>query len=105
MENEFEQFAGFQWDKGNIDKNLHKHDVENWECEQIFFNEPLIILEDQKHALEEKRWAALGKTDFDRLLMVIFTKRSRLIRVISARDMNKKEKKYYEENGQTNSEV
>ena len=105
MENEFEQFAGFQWDNGNIDKNLHKHDVENWECEQIFFNEPLIILEDQKHTPMEKRWAAFGKTDFNRLLTVIFTKRGKLLRVISARDMNKKEKKYYEEKGQTNSEV
>lgn len=105
MENEFGQFTAFQWDKGNTDKNLHKHNGENWECEQIFFNEPLIILEDQKHTLLEKRWAALGKTDFDRLLTVIFTKRGRLLRVISARDMNKKEKKYYEETGQADSEV
>jgi uncharacterized protein len=105
MENEFEQLVGFQWDQGNIDKNLHKHGVANWECEQIFFNEPLIILEDQKHTHTEKRWAAFGKTDFDRLLAVIFTKRGRLLRVISARDMNKKEKKYYEQSGQKNSEV
>ena len=60
MENEFEQFTGFQWDKGNIDKNLHKHDVENWECEQIFFNELLIILEDQKHTLT---WIPIQITD------------------------------------------
>ena len=96
MKDEFEQFIGFQWDKANIDKNLLKHQVQNWECEQIFFNEPLIILEDQKHTHTEKRWAALGKTDFYRLLIVIFTKRGKLLRVISARDMNKKEKKYYE---------
>lgn len=99
MKSEFEQFTGFQWDAGNIDKNLLKHCVENWECEQIFFNEPLIILEDPKHSLSEKRWAAFGKTDTDRLLTVIFTRRGRLLRIISARDMNRKERKYYEEIG------
>lgn len=99
MENEFEQFAGFQWDGANIDKNLLKHNVENWECEQIFFNEPLIILDDPTHSLSEKRWAAFGKTDADRVLTVIFTRRGKLLRVISARDMNRKERKYYEEIG------
>ena len=96
MENELERFTGFQWDEGNIDKNLFKHDVENWECEQIFFNEPLIILNDPKHSLSENRWAAFGKIDTDRLLTVIFTRRDKLLRVISARDMNRKERKYYE---------
>ncbi len=99
MKNEFEQFTGFQWDEANIDKNLLKHNVENWECEQIFFNEPLIILDDPAHSLSEKRWAAFGKTDADRLLTVIFTRRGKLLRVISARDMNRKERKYYEEIG------
>jgi hypothetical protein len=55
MKHEFDQFTGFQWDKGNINKNLDKHNVENWECEQFFFNEPLIILDDQKHSFSEKR--------------------------------------------------
>ena len=99
MKNEFEQFTGFQWDESNINKNLLKHNVENWECEQIFFNEPLIILDDPTHSLSEKRWAAFGKTDTDRLLTVIFTRRGKLLRVISARDMNRKERKYYEEIG------
>ncbi len=96
MENIFEQFTGFQWDTGNINKNLMKHKVENWECEQVFFNEPLIILEDSKHSITEKRWAALGKTDAERFLIVIFTKRDTFIRVISARDMSRKERNYYE---------
>jgi uncharacterized DUF497 family protein len=99
MENVFEAFVGFQWDEGNLDKNLVKHNVENWECEQIFFNEPLIILDDPGHSRSERRWAAFGRTDAGRLLVVIFTKRSDLIRVISARDMNKKERNFYEEMG------
>ncbi len=99
MINEFEQFTGFQWDEGNIDKNLLKHRIQNWECEQIFFNEPLIILDDPKHSVSEKRWAAFGLTDAGRFLAVIFTKRRKLLRVISARDMNRKERKFYEKNG------
>lgn len=99
MEKEFIHFVGFQWDQGNIDKNLIKHDIENWECEQVFFNRPLLVLDDPKHSISEKRWAAFGKTDIDRLLIVIFTKRDNLIRVISAREMNKKERKFYDEKG------
>jgi uncharacterized DUF497 family protein len=99
MTNDLEQFTGFQWDEGNIDKNLLKHQIQNWKCEQIFFNEPLIILDDPKHSLSEKRWAAFGQTDAGRLLTIIFTKREKLLRVISARDMNRKEKKFYEKSG------
>jgi uncharacterized DUF497 family protein len=99
MENEFDNFVGFQWDQGNIDKNLIKHNVENWESEQVFFNKPLLVLDDPKHSIPEKRWAAFGKTDTDRFLIVIFTRKGGLIRVISARDMNKKERKFYDEKG------
>ena len=95
---ELDQFTGFQWDEDNINKNLYKHRVENWECEQIFFNEPLIILDDPKHSSSEKRWAAFGKTDAGKLLTVIFTKRDSLIRVISARTMKRKERTFYEKN-------
>jgi uncharacterized DUF497 family protein len=98
MKFELDQFTGFQWDEGNINKNLYKHRVENWECEQVFFNEPLIILFDPKHSSSEKRWAAFGKTDAGKLLTVIFTRRSSLIRVISARTMKRKERNFYEKN-------
>ena len=99
MENQFDEFVGFQWDEGNIDKNLIKHNVENWECEQVFFNKPLLVLDDLRHSIAEKRLAAFGKTDAARLLVVVFTKRSNLLRVISARDMNARERRFYEEKG------
>ena len=99
MEKMFEQFSGFQWDRGNIDKNLIKHNVKNWECEQVFFNRPLLVLDDPKHSSSEKRWAAFGKTDTDRFLVVIFSKRNNLVRIISAGDMNKRERKSYDEKG------
>ena len=93
----FNGFEGFQWDAGNSQKNLVKHNVHNWECEQVFFNQPLLILNDPGHSAEENRWAALGKTDSSRLLVIIFTRRGNLLRVISARDMIQKERQYYEE--------
>jgi hypothetical protein len=97
MENVFDNFLGFEWDQGNIDKNLVKHNVENWECEQVFFNKPLLVLEDPRHSIAERRWAVFGKTDRGRFLVVVFTRRGNLLRVISARDMNKKERQFYEE--------
>ena len=99
MEKMFEQFSAFQWDKGNIDKNLIRHNVENWECEQVFFNRPLLVIDNSKHSTSEKRWAALGKTDADRFLVVIFTRRNNSIRIISAMDMNQRERKFYGEKG------
>jgi uncharacterized protein len=103
MESVFDDFEGFQWDEGNSNKNCIKHNVQNWESEQVFFNQPLLILEDTVHSGNEKRWAAFGTTDSNRFLVIIFTKRRNLLRVISARDMNRKERQYYEENG--NSEI
>jgi hypothetical protein len=89
------EFSGFDWDAGNRDKNL-KHAVQNWECEQIFFNEPLVVLADPKHSLAEDRFAAFGRTDSGRLLVVIYAMRDQRARVISARDMNRKEHQFYE---------
>ena len=103
MENVFGTFVGFQWDRGNNNKNLIRHNVQNWECEQVFFNKPLLVLEDPGHSVAEKRWVAFGKTDSGRLLVVIFTRRGNLLRVISARGMNTKERKFYEENENKNS--
>ena len=99
MKDEFDDIAGFQWDEGNADKNRVTHHLENWECEQVFFNAPLLILGDLKHSAKEERWAAFGQADEGRLLLVIFTERGNLIRIISARDMNRRERKFYEENG------
>jgi uncharacterized DUF497 family protein len=98
MKEEFEQIVGFQWDDGNVNKKRVLHKVENWECEQIFFNVPLLIIGDPGHSSTEERWAAFGHTDEGRLLTMVFTKRKSLIRIISARDMSRKERRFYEEN-------
>lgn len=95
MRVEHPQFTGFDWDEGNRNKNL-KHAVQDWECEQVFFNKPLVVLEDAKHSVAEDRFAAFGRTETGRRLVVIFTMRGRLIRIVSARDMSRKEREFYE---------
>lgn len=97
MKNIFEKCEGFQWDSGNSNKNFYKHKVSNAECEQIFFNQPIIVLDDTKHSEDENRFYLLGRTDQERFLFVVFTIRKILIRIISARDMNKKEREIYNE--------
>lgn len=90
------QFHGFDWDHGNQTKNWQKHGVTHIECEQVFFNEPILITDDKKHSNEEARYFVLGETNQDRKLFLVFTPRNKLIRVISAREMNKKERGFYE---------
>lgn len=96
MTAEYPSFSGFDWDDGNREKNL-KHRVHAWECEQLFFNEPLIVLDDPKHSIAEDRHAAFGRTDAGRRLVVVYTMRKEKVRVISARDMNKRERQFYED--------
>jgi uncharacterized DUF497 family protein len=93
---DFNSIFGFDWDSGNIEKNKKKHNLDKWQIEEIFFNDPILVSEDDKHSQTEKRWYALGKTDTNMELMVVFTIRENLIRVISARKMNKRERNIYE---------
>lgn len=88
----------FDWDKGNTDKNLHEHNVLNRETEEIFSDESLQIFEDVKHSHKEQRFVAYGATNLNRKLTIVFTLRKQNIRVISARDQNKKERTTYEKN-------
>ena len=95
MKNILQQSTGFEWDEGNSEKNWIRHQVSQSECEQVFFNKPLIVSDDEKHSKNEKRWYLLGQADSGRLLFIVFTLRDKLIRIISARDMNKKERRIY----------
>jgi len=91
------KITGFDWDEGNTRKN-EKHGVSMAEAEQVFFNAPLLLLEDLKHSGREPRFHALGQTDDRRLLHITFTLRhaGEKIRVISARNMHRKERVSYE---------
>ena len=94
---DLDQITSFDWDAGNGRKSANKHDVTQAEAESVFFNDPLIVLADTKHSAEEQRFNALGKTIENRLLHITFTLRQNgtQLRVISARDMHRKERKAY----------
>ena len=95
------RYVGFDWDAGNARKSVDKHGVSQPEAEQVFFNQPLLILPDSGHSRQEPRFHALGQSDTGRRLHLTFTVRPRrapnLIRVISARDMHRKERTVYEQ--------
>ena len=92
-----ENCEGFDWDEGNAGKNWHLHQVTDGECEEIFFNLPLIVKAEVEKSDREERFFALGRTDTGRKLFAAFTIRRNLIRVISARDMTKREVRIYVE--------
>ena len=101
----FAKFNGFEWDDSNRNKNREKNRVTWVECEEVFLNQPLYIMPDPLHSDVEERFYALGRTNSKRLLFLVFTIRKTKIRVISARDMHKKERKLYNEKAQKDSQI
>lgn len=91
----FPQVTGFDWDEGNADKNWQRHRVTQADAEQVFLNRPILVAADPKHSAKEGRYFALGRTDLGRELMVVFTLRGSLLRVISARPMSRRERRIY----------
>ena len=91
-----EEPIDFEWDEGNIGKNK-KHGLEDGESEEPFFDEDKKLFKDNLHSVGEERYRLIGKTKKGRLLFIAFTKREKKIRIISARDINKKEVYLYEE--------
>jgi uncharacterized DUF497 family protein len=87
------QIAGFDWDDGNSLKSADKHSVSQVEAEQVFADGRFLFADDVKHSQDENRYHALGRTLENRLLHVVLTLRANgtKIRVISAREMNRKE--------------
>jgi len=97
QKNIFSQCKGFEWDNGNLNKNWIKHGVSWQECEQVFFNDPFLLFDDLKHSQNEIRYYALGRTDLNKHIMLVFAIRNEMIRIISATSMSRKEQKSYEE--------
>jgi len=91
------QLVGFEWDENNREKNWEKHGVLASECEEVFFNLPLLLQPDPAHSQNEPRYYVLGHTIAGRRLFIAFTVREDNIRVISARNMSKKERSIYEQ--------
>lgn len=94
IELDLRKIDGFDWDDGNTKKNEIKHKVHYKESEQIFFDRPL-YLKDNEHSKTESRFYVFGETNNKRLLIIVFTIRGKKIRVISARNQDNKEKRFY----------
>lgn len=101
MRMDFSKLEGFEWNNGNLE-HIKKHGVNFRECEEVFLNRPLVLNRDDLHSRTEERIRVYGKSNRNRLLILIFTIRKTKIRVISARDQNKKEKREYQELGGEN---
>ena len=86
---------GFEWDEGNVSHLAERHGVRPAECEQAILNRPLVVADDRTHSQDEPRFYALGRTDDGRHLFVVMTVRGKLLRVVTVRDMNRKESKVY----------
>ncbi|HNY71786.1 MAG TPA: BrnT family toxin [Syntrophorhabdus sp.] len=97
--------TGFEWDKNNSEKIRTKHGVAPVECEQVFFNIPVVVGNDEKHSKTENRFYVLGQTDSGRFLFLVFTVSNDKLRVISARDMNRKERRVYQTHEEENTPV
>ena len=95
---------GFEWDAGNIDKNWEQHQVLPTECEEVFFNQPILVADDKQLSDKEKRYYVLGRTDKGRRLFIAYAMRKNNIRLISAREMSRKERKFYDEAAQKHPE-
>lgn len=96
IEELLKKITGFDWDKGNVNKNWKRHKVGVKECEETFLNEQLVFFEDDKHSINEKRYGVFGRTNRNRRLTIFFAIRRNKIRIISARDQSRKERNQYE---------
>lgn len=99
------QVEGFEWDQSNIEKNWEKHRVSYLECEEVFFNQPLLVQEDEIHSKFEPRYYVLGRSNDGRYLFIVFTIRRNKIRVISARNMSRRERRIYREQIEKSSKI
>lgn len=96
---DFTKLEGFEWDEGNLG-HIEKHNVSYNECEEVFLSKPLIVLFDEKHSIQENRYKIFGITKTGRRLALAITIRNNRIRVVTARDQNKKEKSDIEKSNQ-----
>jgi len=91
----FQGVTGFEWDRANT-AHIANHNVLPDEAEEVFSDKDNIVEEDVEHSTVEKRFLIIGKTQEGRLLYQIFTRRGNNLRVISSRDINRKEVALYE---------
>lgn len=87
----------FEWDPRKAEINLQKHGVSFAEAGTVFGDELAVTVPDPDHSLDEDRFITVGWSNQRRLLMVSHTDRGNHVRIISARELTKVERKEYEE--------
>lgn len=102
---DFSEVDGFEWDDANRLKNWERHHVAWWECEEVFFHKPFYVIPDMSHSQREERYFTLGRTKAGRRLFLAFTLRGDRIRIISARDMSRRERRIYDEKVKKDSTI
>ena len=88
----------FEWDSKKAASNLAKHGVSFEEALTVFSDPLARIFDDEDHSSEEEREIIIGHSVKQRLLLVCFTARVTPIRIFSARQATKGERRDYEEN-------
>ncbi len=86
----------FEWDRRKADLNLKKHGISFQEAASIFADNLSITIPDPDHSASEARFLDLGLSHRNRLLVVSYTERGEIIRIISARRASRSERKGYE---------
>jgi len=97
MEEEEEVLLEFEWDPQKAAKNLRKHKVAFTEAATVFSDPLSATVPDPDQTAEEDRYIIVGMSNRFRLLMVAFAERGDRIRIISARELTRAERKAYEE--------
>lgn len=87
----------FEWDTGKAEMNLKKHKVAFTEATAVFADTLGITIYDPDHSKDEERYITIGHSHLGRTLIVAHTDRGDRIRIISARELTKTERKAYEE--------
>lgn len=88
----FAGVTGFEWDEHDARKIRNRHAVEPSECEEVLLREPRIV-RDEPHSGAEARFVAFGPTATGRRLAVVFTVRGSRLRVVTARDQSRRERR------------
>ncbi len=87
----------FEWDEQKATLNFQKHGITFEEAKTVFVDSLAYIFDAQWHSGREQREIIIGHDDKNRLMLVCFTERNGIIRIINARLATKKERKNYEE--------
>jgi uncharacterized DUF497 family protein len=87
----------FEWDSRKASENRRKHGVTFEESATVFGDPLAVVFKDEDHSIGERREIMIGHSDEHRLLLVSFTERGDKIRIISARNVTKRERRDHEE--------